>query len=108
MISACKAGGSLDGILLKNLLLLLLLAIFGCSSPLTREFKVFPAVPHDPVADRAACLEYAELYGVINLGPMMVDGMRNQPDRRRRNRLFVLCMEEKGYRFEPLREGTGE
>ncbi len=79
--------------------MLLLLMIAGCASPLEREVRLSPEVPHDEVADRAVCLDYAKLYGVINLGPMMGDAAQNQPDRQRRNRLFVLCMEEKGYRF---------
>lgn len=78
---------------------LLLLLLFGCTSPLERDFKVFPPEVHDEAADRALCLDYAERYGVVNLGPMMLDGSQNLPDRQRRNRLFILCMEEKGYHF---------
>ncbi len=78
---------------------MLLLLIAGCASPLERSPRVFPAGAYDQVADRAFCLDYAERYGVINLGPMMGDRAQNRPDRQRRNRLFVICMEEKGYRF---------
>lgn len=77
----------------------MLLMVVGCASPLDREVRQYPETPHDQAADRAACLDYAKLNGVINLGPMMGDAAQNQPDRQRRNRLFVICMEEKGYRF---------
>jgi len=50
-------------------------------------------------ADRAACRDYAERNGVINLGPMMGDSAQNQPDRERRDWLFLGCMKEKGYGF---------
>lgn len=84
---------------MKYLFLLLLLMTASCTSPLEREVKRLPAGPHDLTADRAFCFDYAELYGVINLGPMMGAGALNQPDRGRRNHLFVVCMEEKGYSF---------
>ncbi len=88
-----------DGCLLRRFTLLLVLFVVGCVSPLEQKVRVEPAGKHDQVADRAFCLDYAERYGVINLGPMMGDSVQNQPDRQRRNRLFILCMEEKGYRF---------
>ncbi len=81
------------------LLLLLLTGVAGCSTTFERPVRIEPAKKHDQQADRKFCRDYAERYGVINLGPVLGDDAPNQPDRRRRNRLFILCMEEKGYRF---------
>jgi hypothetical protein len=99
MISASKTYELIGKILSKYFFILLLLMVVGCASPLEREVRLSPEGPHDQVADRAACLDYAKVYGVINLGPMMGETAQNQPDRQRRNLLFVICMEEKGYRF---------
>ena len=99
MISASKTNGLLGKVFFTCFFMLLLLMTSGCTSSLEREVRLLPEGPHDQIADRAACLDYAKLYGVINLGPMMGEAAQNQPDRQRRNRLFVLCMEEKGYRF---------
>lgn len=71
----------------------------GCTSVLERPLRLEPEHPHDPAADRAACLDYAERNGVVNLGPMMGDSAGNRPDREQRNRLFLRCMQEKGYGF---------
>lgn len=76
-----------------------LLLLLGCTSALERPIRGEPDGPHDAAADRAACLQYAELNGVINLAPMMGDSAQNQPDRERRDRLFTQCMQGKGYRF---------
>jgi len=82
------------------LLLALGLPLFwGCTSVLERPLRIEPDHPHDSVADRALCLDYAERNGVINLGPMMGDSVRNQPDREQQDRLFLRCMQEKGYGF---------
>lgn len=80
-------------------ILLPLLLLAGCASSFEREVRIEPAGLHDTNTDRAFCREYAERFGVINLGPMMGDDAQNLPDRQRRNKLFVLCMEEKGYLF---------
>lgn len=96
MISACKRKVMLS----KNYFCcFVLLMVAGCASSLECEIRVEPVGQHDTDVDRTFCREYAERYGVINLGPMMGDRSQNQPDRQRRNRLFVICMEEKGYRF---------
>jgi hypothetical protein len=71
----------------------------GCTPVLERPLRLEPEHPHDTMADRAACLDYAQRNGVINLGPMMGDSAQNQPDRQQRDRLFLRCMQEKGYRF---------
>ena len=84
---------------MKYLILLIVFCLAACTSPLKREVKLSPEGKHDESADRALCIDYAEKYGVINLGPMMGDKVKNQPDRQRRNVLFVYCMEEKGYGF---------
>jgi hypothetical protein len=89
----------LGTILLKYFFLLIILSVVGCTSPLEREVKRSPTGPHDPVADKALCLDYANRYGVINMSPMLGEDVQNQPDRQRRNLLFVKCMEEKGYSY---------
>ena len=80
-------------------LLLSLAVLSGCASALDRPIRLEPEAPHALAADRAACRDYAERNGVINLGPMMGDSAQNQPDRERRDWLFLGCMKEKGYGF---------
>ncbi len=86
-------------LLLKRLFLSLLLLLAACASPFEQPVRVVPQGVHDQAADYKACREYAELYGVINLGPMLGASAANQPDRRRRKYLFMKCMEGKGYGF---------
>lgn len=82
-----------------QLLILLLLLCAGCVSFGERPVVSEPPGQHDREADAAFCRDYAARYGTISLEPILGEKAQNQPDRRRRNRLFVLCMEEKGYRF---------
>ncbi len=84
---------------MRRLLLFLLLLLAGCGSAFDREIRIEPATPHNLAADKTACRDYAELYGFIDPSPIMGDGAKPQPDRQRQNRLFVVCMEEKGYGF---------
>lgn len=99
MNTACRGEVFRDKLRLRLVVLVLGLTLTSCVASGEREIRVEPAGRHDLKADRAICSDYADRYGVINLGPMMGDQAQNRPDRRRRNRLFVLCMEEKGYRF---------
>ncbi|WP_020676981.1 hypothetical protein [Geopsychrobacter electrodiphilus] len=80
-------------------LMSLLLFGAGCASPVLRVPRVLPPGSPDLAADRARCLAYAERFGVISLAPLLGNKAQNQPDRRRQNYLFLMCMQEKGYRF---------
>lgn len=84
---------------LRVISLLLLLLCIACTPAFEREIRVQPQGKHNLEADRSFCRDYAERYGMINLGPMMGDRAQNQPDRQRRDRLYILCMQGKGYGF---------
>ncbi len=71
----------------------------GCFPYADPVVHLDPEGKHDRAADQAFCSGYAEQYGTISLEPMLGEKAKNQPDRLSRSRLFVLCMEEKGYKF---------
>ena len=84
---------------LRNLILLLTLSLAACSTGFERKVVSEPSEKHDLAADKTFCREYAERYGVISLGPMLGEKAAEQPDNQQRKRLYLRCMQEKGYGF---------
>ena len=99
MNTACKFAMNCDVFRILWVFILLVLLPVGCAPYTDPGVRLEPAGKHDRMADQKFCSSYAEQYGTISLEPMLGEKALSQPDRRRRSRLFIMCMEEKGYKF---------